>query len=92
LLPHLPSVLDVWPAGSVTAGEEDVVLEVVVLVVLTLVEVGVVGGLEVGPLPPDVVVPLVMGPPGMPGIPRHAPKSLWQPAPQNSREEPHQKN
>jgi hypothetical protein len=66
----------------------------VVVVVLTLVEVGaVVGRLEVGPPPPpDVVVPLVMGFPGRPGMPRHAPNSLLQPAPQNSVEEPHQKN
>ena len=95
LLPHLPSVLDRWPAGSVTAGEDDVVLEVVtrvdvgvVLVLGGLLEV--VGGLVVGP--PGVVVPLLDGFPGRPGTPRHAPKLLWQPAPQNSSVEPHQKN
>jgi hypothetical protein len=64
---------------------------VVVLVVGGLVVGGlVVGGLVVGP--PGVVVPLLDGFPGRPGIPRHAPKLLWQPAPQNSSEEPHQKN
>jgi len=70
----------------------------VVVVVLVLVDVGTVAGglevglLEVGPPALDVVVPLVMGFPGRPGMPRHAPNSLLQPAPQNSMEEPHQKN
>lgn len=39
-----------------------------------------------------VLVVLVGGFPGRPGMPIHAPKLLWQPAPQNSSEEPHQKN
>lgn len=36
-------------------------------------------------------VPLLLGPPGMPGIPRQAPNCDWQPAPQYSSEDPHQK-
>jgi hypothetical protein len=37
-------------------------------------------------------VTLEAGGAGRPGIPRQAPKSDLQPAPQKSREEPHQKN
>jgi hypothetical protein len=66
-----------------------VVLEVVILVVVVGV-VGLVVGLVVGPPPVVVLVPFE-GFPGSPGMPRHAPNSLWQPGPQNSIEEPHQK-
>jgi hypothetical protein len=70
-----------------------VVLVVVILVVLVGVMglvVGIVVGIVVGPPPVVVLVPFE-GLPGRPGMPRHAPNSLWQPGPQNSIEEPHQK-
>ena len=69
----------------VLVGGSVVVVVLVVLVLLRLVVLVVVG-------PPGVVVSLPPGWPGMPGTPRQAPKSLRQPAPQNSTEEPHQKN
>ncbi len=108
LLPHLPSVLLRWPAGRVNEGLADVVVLVVVLFVVDVVALVLVGGSEVVVVlivlvllrlvvlvvvgPPGMVVWLPLGWPGMPGTPRQAPKSLRQPAPQNSTEEPHQKN
>ena len=44
-----------------------------------------------GPVEPEPVW-LAAGGAGMPGTPRQAPNSDLQPAPQKSREEPHQKN
>ena len=108
LLPHLPSVLLRWPAGSVNEGLADVVVLVVVLFVVDVVVLVLLGGSEVVVVlvvlvllrlvvlvvvgPPEVVVSLPPGWPGMPGTPRQAPKPLRQPAPQNSTVEPHQKN
>lgn len=40
----------------------------------------------------DVEVTFDAGRPGWPGTPKQAPNWDWQPAPQKSREEPHQKN
>lgn len=84
-------MLDVRPGGIETVGEEDVVvvLDVVVLVVVVVV-VGGVGGRVL--LVVVVVVVVLDGCPGWPGTPRQAPNWLWQPAPQNSIEAPHQKN
>jgi len=90
-----------WPAGSVNEGPADVVVLVVVIRVLVGVVVVVVMMrvlvlvlvlVEVGP--PCVVVTVTLPPgwPGMPGTPRQAPNSLRHPAPQNSMEDPHQKN
>lgn len=62
--------------------------------VVVVLDVGgvVVVGEVVGGVPDVVVVPLVGGCPGWPGTPRQAPNWLWQPGPQYSMEEPHQKN
>lgn len=80
-MPHLPSVLERIPAGIDTVGVGGVVVEVVVT--LVVVEVVVVLLLVIGGWPAVVVVVMLgAGPPGMPGTPKHAPKSLRQPAPQ----------
>jgi hypothetical protein len=74
-------------------GAADVLLVVVVVVVVArVVEVLAGGGVVMTGPPPEVVVTLVAGFPGRPGTPKQAPNSLRQPAPQNSIEEPHQKN
>lgn len=92
LLPHFPSVLDRMPAGIDTVGAALVVVVLVVGGALVVVGV-VVGGAEVTPGEvEEVTVPLVGGFPGWPGTPKQAPNSDWQPAPQNSMVEPHQKN
>jgi hypothetical protein len=72
-------------------GAADVLLVLVVVVVGVVVVLAGGGVVMTGP-PPDVVVTLVAGFPGRPGTPKQAPNSLRQPAPQNSIEEPHQKN
>lgn len=97
MLPHLPSVLLRWPAGSVKDGWAEVLVVLVVIVLVVVVEVGVVlvMGCCVVLVVLDavlVVVTLLAGWPGRPGLPRQAPKLPWQPAPQYSIEEPHQKN
>ena len=71
---------------EVVVGGTTIVVDVVVGGTITVVDV-VVDGTTGGVL---VVVPL-MGVPGRPGMPRQAPKLDWQPGPQNSMEEPHQK-